>query len=938
MTTAAHPLIPLRKWGMFTGFTLFWLLLVMALATQPASAHGSMENPLSRIYNCYKELTTGTLSPACQAAMAASGVQQFYDWNGVRHPSASGQHRTVIPDGKLCSAGLDSHKGLDLARTDWVAQNITPDANGNFEFVYYATAPHASQDFQFYVTKDNYDPTQPLTWSALEDTPFCTSGAVPLVDGHYHITCHLPTGKSGKHVIYNIWQRSDSGEAFYSCIDVNFAGAASGNNTPTATVTPTSDPSGCNAPAWNTATSYQADQLVAHNGNQWRAKWWTQNEEPGTTGEWGVWEDRGACGAPPPPTTTPVPPTPTPLLPTVTAPATAGTSTPTSCTASAWNVSAIYQADQVVSYNGRQWRAKWWTQGEQPGTTGQWGVWEDRGPCNGSNTPVATATVILATATSLPPTVTPIAPTATALVPTATSAAPTATSNPTGCSAPAWNVSAVYQAAQLVSYNGHQWRAKWWTQGEQPGTTGQWGVWEDRGPCNASTPAPTVTPIVTPGATATATPTGQTATNNRTLIAYFAQWGIYGRNYHVKNILSSGSAAKLNVINYAFGNVVNGQCIMTTQSGVMDAYADYQRSYGAADSVSGVADQWNQPLRGNFNQLKQLKARYPQLKVLISLGGWTWSDGFHDAAMTAASRQRLVSSCIDIYIRGNLPMVDNAGGTGAAAGLFDGIDIDWEYPGMPGEGNPYGPEDTHNFTLLLQEFRTQLNAINPNLMLTIATGGASNAYGMLELNQIHPLLNYLNIMSYDYHGAWEQKTGFLAPLYPSNNAPYGSPVNSYAVDTAVRGFIQAGVPANKIVMGIPLYGRGWQGVANVNNGLWQNGTGGAPGVYEAGVNDYKVIQPLLYPVYRDNNAVAMWKYNGNIFWSYEDEVTIAAKTQYIRQYNLGGAMAWSLDGDDSSGTLVNAIYNGLQPVGAATDISSPESGQANKLFLPLVSK
>ncbi|MFN8490867.1 MAG: glycosyl hydrolase family 18 protein [Caldilineaceae bacterium] len=417
-----------------------------------------------------------------------------------------------------------------------------------------------------------------------------------------------------------------------------------------------------------------------------------------------------------------------------------------------------------------------------------------------------------------------------------------------------------------------------------------------------STPFPTATP------TTTATPVSNVT--DKQVIGYFVQWGIYARNYHVKNIVMSGAANNLTMINYAFGNIVNGQCIMTTQSGVMDAYADYQKSYTADQSVDGVADQWNQPLRGNFNQLRKLKALYPQLKVLISLGGWTWSGGFHDAALTAASRQKMVQSCIDIYIRGNLPAIDSAGGTGAGAGLFDGIDIDWEFPAANGNNQPYGSEDTQNYTLLLQEFRRQLDAINPKLMLTVATNAGVDKYSKLELGKIAQYLNYVNLMTYDLHGAWERTTGHGAPLYPSSNAPYTAPASTYAVDTAVQGYLAGGVPTSKLIVGIPFYGRGWSGVPNSNNGLWQVATNAAPGTYEAGVDDYKVLQALNYPVYRDDNVAAVWKYNGDIFWTYDDEQTIATKMKYIRDHNLAGAMAWSIDGDN--GTLLPAMYKGLQ--------------------------
>ena len=136
--------------------------------------------------------------------------------------------------------------------------------------------------------------------------------------------------------------------------------------------------------------------------------------------------------------------------------------------------------------------------------------------------------------------------------------------------------------------------------------------------------------------------------------------------------------------------------------------------YTAANSVSGAADSWDQPLAGSFNQLKQLKAKHPDLKVMMSIGGWTWSKNFSLAAETDASREKLVSSCINMFIKGNLPVIDGRGGAGAAAGVFDGFDIDWEWPGSPNGnvGNHVDPvNDARNFKLLLAEFREQLDAL-----------------------------------------------------------------------------------------------------------------------------------------------------------------------------------------------------------------------------------
>ncbi len=203
------------------------ILLVAALIavglTQNVHAHGSMEIPLSRVYNCYLEGPENPRSAACRAAVRAGGTQALYDWNGVNR-LPDGRHRETVPDGQLCSAGKASHQGLDLARTDWPTTTIAPDRNGNFEFVYRATAPHSTDYFEFYVTRDGYDPSRPLRWRDLEPSPFCTLSSVRLENGRYRMNCPLSQGKTGKHVIYHIWQRDDSPEAFYACIDVAFRG------------------------------------------------------------------------------------------------------------------------------------------------------------------------------------------------------------------------------------------------------------------------------------------------------------------------------------------------------------------------------------------------------------------------------------------------------------------------------------------------------------------------------------------------------------------------------------------------------------------------------------------------------------------------------------------------------------------------------------------
>lgn len=400
------------------------------------------------------------------------------------------------------------------------------------------------------------------------------------------------------------------------------------------------------------------------------------------------------------------------------------------------------------------------------------------------------------------------------------------------------------------------------------------------------------------------------------IVGYFAQWGIYARSYMVKNIVTSGSAEKLTIINYAFGNVVNSLCsVGISQAGVGDAWADYQKGFTAEESIDGVADPWDTPLKGNWNQLKKLKSLYPHIKIMISLGGWTWSSGFSDAALPE-NKSAFVDSCIDIYIRGNLPIDQGSatGGEGALAGVFDGIDIDWEYPAAEAApGHIFRPEDTQNFTALLEEFRTQLDAIDSNLLLTVALPAGESKFKNIELGKIHGHLNFLNLMTYDYHGAWDASgpTNFMANLYPAPGDP-SDPDSSYSGDFTVNAYIDAGVPQKKIILGVPFYGRGWTGVNQQNNGLFQSATGPAPGTYEAGIEDYKVLKALGYPEYTDSDAKASWFFDGTTFWTYDSPPIIGDKMSYVKQKGLGGAMVWELDGDTPDGELINAVYNGLQ--------------------------
>jgi chitinase len=408
--------------------------------------------------------------------------------------------------------------------------------------------------------------------------------------------------------------------------------------------------------------------------------------------------------------------------------------------------------------------------------------------------------------------------------------------------------------------------------------------------------------------------TPESAAGSARVAGYFTQWGIYTTGYTVKSLDTSGAASRLTHLNYAFGNVRENRCEVgvlepvdpdTGKGG--DAYADYSRTYTAAESVDGQADAWNQPLRGHWNQLAKLKARNPQLKVLISLGGWTLSGGFASAARPE-KREAFVASCIDAYIRGNLPLFDNAGGPAAAYGLFDGFDIDWEYPAACGLTCGDSAE-SENFTALLAEFRRQLDAVRPGLLLTVAVGAGIDKIQATRPDLYHRSVDAINMMTYDFHGSWDDRTNFHSALFSSPNDPSTCDARYYNTNDAIQAMLDRGVPAHKLSLGIASYGRGWSGVADKDAGLYQKGKV-VDGSLGPGVERYAVLAGLGWPTYQDANAMARWIYNGSTFWSFDDPKTIGDKMAYLRVQGLGGAFLWDFSGDDAQASLVRAMAAG----------------------------
>jgi chitinase len=367
------------------------------------------------------------------------------------------------------------------------------------------------------------------------------------------------------------------------------------------------------------------------------------------------------------------------------------------------------------------------------------------------------------------------------------------------------------------------------------------------------------------------------------VIGYFTQWGTYDRKYLVKNIDTSGSAAKLTHINYAFGNVKNGLCTADD-----DPMADHQRVYTAAESVDGVADAPDAPLRGNFNQLLKLKKKHPHLKVIWSFGGWTYSGGFGQAA---ANPTAFAESCFKL--------VEDP----RWAEVFDGIDIDWEYPNACGLSCDTSGFDS--FKKVMQALRAKFGADN---LITAAITADASENGKIDKADYAGAAEFVDWympMTYDFFGAWAAQgpTAPHSPLKAYENIPQAG----FNSEAAIAKLKNKGVPADKLLLGVGFYGRGWTGVTDANPG--GTATGAAPGTYEAGIEDYKVLKAKC-PA---NGTIAGTAYAhcGTEWWSYDTPETIGGKMAYAKGESLGGAFFWELNGDTADGELIGAIKSGL---------------------------
>ena len=407
-------------------------------------------------------------------------------------------------------------------------------------------------------------------------------------------------------------------------------------------------------------------------------------------------------------------------------------------------------------------------------------------------------------------------------------------------------------------------------------------------------------------------------TGNYQVVGYYPSWATYGRQFQVSNI----DPTKYTVINYAFAAICwngkygnpapgspNTQTWTCNQSGVPlqqgnvpngsivlgDPWADAQQTFNGTFNWT----QSSTSLAGNLGEIRLLKQKDPNLRVDISVGGWTWSNTFSDMAATAQTRDNFANSVVQFLEYYGL----------------DGIDIDWEYPGGGGlTGNASSPNDAQNFTLLLQDLRQKLDAAGKKdgkyYTISIA-GGANPTYLQnIQPTQVASLVNWVDLMSYDFNGGWENVADMNAPLNydpkdPQTTAP------TFNINAAVTEYLKAGFPAKKIILGEPFYGRSWSGCPATNNGLYQICTGPTPqGTWDdytsgnTGVFDYgdliaNYVNKNGFTRYWNSTTQTPYLYNptNGEFITYDDQQSIAAKDAFIKSHGLGGAMIWDVSSD-----------------------------------------
>ena len=678
----------------------------------------------------------------------------------------------------------------------------------------------------------------------------------------------------------------------------------------------------CDTP-WSSTQIYTQGMTASEGGENYAANWWTQGQNPATnsgpTGSGEPWTATGACS-----TCSSAPSVPTGL---------AASGTTSSSTNLSWNAVTppagctvsykVLQSSTVIASPSTNSDA---VTGLNPSTTYSFSVEST----DSAGTSAASSAINVTTQASSC-TTKPSAPTgfaASGTTDSSTNLSWNAVSPPTGCS---------------ISYS--------ITGGPSTLTTSSTSDTEGGlSPSTSYTFSLTATDYA--GSSSATTVTVETSALSSLFVGgWYEEWGTYYANSNVADLQNNGVASVLTHLIYAFAKpVANGSNV---NCALADSYADYQKNVPQVPGATPATA----PLQGNFGALVQLKQLHPNLKVLISIGGWnppTYNTLFDQAASTQAQRQAFVGSCINMFIQGNIA-------SGVSTGtLFDGIDLDWEFPNA---------NDTANFTALMTEFRNELNTLSQTtgktyqVLADLAAGpstpgaapdsGNDGGYDTIDIAGLNGVLDFMNVDGYNYAGDWSNATNDASPLYDEPASPlYGK---GDTIDATVQYYLAHGASPAKYTMGFPLYGAGWAGgLTSTNSGMYQNATGvtdptgattpngtspvpNANGVGNCSTGDnqgspaagcdvlltdglatYGTIVNLLnngFTSSYDSTRCATRMFNATTAtaFSYDNAQSVQCKVNYIKEYGLGGGYVWALKDDDPSGDLTKALATDLNP-------------------------
>ncbi len=532
-----------------------------------------------------------------------------------------------------------------------------------------------------------------------------------------------------------------------------------------------------------------------------------------------------------------------------------------------WDAGKTYPtAGSLVEHNGKVWKNSWWTKGENPELSGQWGVWKK---VEGSVIP--------------DPVVNPVPP-----------------------AIGTWDKSVVYNGGDIVAHNGKSYKAGWWTRGENPELSGQWDVWKviegTAGPAPVIDPTPDPDPIVDPDPVIEPTPDPVIpVSSEKNIGGYFAEWGIYGRNYQVTDL----PVKYLTHINYAFLNIENGIPVLG------DPWAAVEKRYPEVVTEYGVypAHSWEgtKPYYGNIarlNKLDELVNSYygKDIKILFSVGGWTWSENFPEMVATYESRANFLTELvrmIKLY-------------------KFEGVSYDWEYPVIGPQFAYIEPiiEEAEQFKNLIRETRLAFDELSAETgiqyEITIAMSANPVNLEYLDLTALAAYADNFDVMTYDYAAvAWGSGAQHQSPLFDNPDNP-NPDYHDFNVNNICQYLISQGVDSKRIMVGCPAYGRSGTEVL----GLFQPGGIIGPGTWEKGNLDYDSIMGRSSKFNVDTNPdnykwddkakASYYLSDDGTFISYDSPRAIKEKCKYIKEQDLGGLFIWEFSNDRNNDILKTA--------------------------------